>query len=164
MLIFLKANCSHETKFLIGFRALEQMHQYLNCAGVYLLSGFFLFKRCILSVLFRVSKRLCCAVLCCASPLCCFATLWTVARQAPLSMGIFQAGILEWDLPNPWNQGQVSHIAGGFFIIWATCKISYIIIIIVKYITANLKKCFSKFSVSLSYKYFKVIFILYCIV
>ena len=36
------------------------------------------------------------------------ATPWTVARQAPLSMGILQAGILEWvatpssrDLPNP---------------------------------------------------------------
>ena len=25
-----------------------------------------------------------------------FATPWTVARQAPLSMGIFQAQILEW--------------------------------------------------------------------
>ena len=25
-----------------------------------------------------------------------FVTLWTVARQAPLSMGIFQARILEW--------------------------------------------------------------------
>ena len=36
------------------------------------------------------------------------ATPWTVARQAPLSMGIIQARILEWaampssrDLPNP---------------------------------------------------------------
>ena len=36
------------------------------------------------------------------------ATLWTVAHQAPLSMGILQARILEWvamtspgDLPNP---------------------------------------------------------------
>ena len=35
-------------------------------------------------------------------------TLWTVARQAPLSMGILQARILEWvacpppgDLPDP---------------------------------------------------------------
>ena len=25
-----------------------------------------------------------------------FATLWTIACQAPLSMGILQAGILEW--------------------------------------------------------------------
>ena len=37
-----------------------------------------------------------------------FATTWTVACQAPLSLGILQAGILEWlpcpppgDLPNP---------------------------------------------------------------
>ena len=37
-----------------------------------------------------------------------FVTLWTVAHQAPLSMGIPQARILEWvaypfpgDLPNP---------------------------------------------------------------
>ena len=34
-----------------------------------------------------------------------FATLWTVAHPAPVSMGFFQARILEWvaisDLPNP---------------------------------------------------------------
>ena len=31
-----------------------------------------------------------------------FVTPWTVARQAPLSMGILQAGILEWDaIPPP---------------------------------------------------------------
>ena len=37
-----------------------------------------------------------------------FATPWTIAHQAPLSMGILQASILEWvaipspaDLPNP---------------------------------------------------------------
>ena len=37
-----------------------------------------------------------------------FATLWTIAHRAPLSMGILQARILEWvafpllgDLPNP---------------------------------------------------------------
>ena len=30
------------------------------------------------------------------SRVCLFAILWTVARQAPLSMGILQAGILEW--------------------------------------------------------------------
>ena len=64
MPIFLKANCSHETTFLIGFRALKQMHQYLNCAGVYLLSCFFLFKSSILSFLCRISKWLCCVVLC----------------------------------------------------------------------------------------------------
>ena len=28
-------------------------------------------------------------------------TAWTVAHQAPLSMGILQARILEWDMPSP---------------------------------------------------------------
>ena len=50
-----------------------------------------------------------------------------VACQAPLSMGILQARILEWvAMPSPmgfsqprdWTQ--VSHIAGRFFTIWAT--------------------------------------------
>ena len=31
-------------------------------------------------------------------------TLWTVARQAPLSMGILQAGILEW-VAMPFSRG-----------------------------------------------------------
>ena len=30
-----------------------------------------------------------------------FVTLWTVARQAPLTMGILQARLLEWVLPHP---------------------------------------------------------------
>ena len=53
------------------------------------------------------------------------ATLWTVARQAPLSMGILQARILEWvatpssrGSSQPRDQTQVSHIAGRFFTIW----------------------------------------------
>ena len=45
----------------------------------------------------------------CISPVCLFATPWTVACQAPLSMEIFQAKILEWvamcpppgNLPDP---------------------------------------------------------------
>ena len=52
-----------------------------------------------------------------------FATPWTVACQAPLSIGILQARILEWVDCHPLLQGsshprertQVSHIAGGFF-------------------------------------------------
>ena len=55
------------------------------------------------------------------------ATLWTVAHQAPLSMGILQGRILEWvDMPSSrkssWlrDQTQVSCIAGRFFTIWAT--------------------------------------------
>ena len=56
-----------------------------------------------------------------------FLTLWTVARKAPLSMGILKARILEWvampsfrgsSQPRDWTQ--VSHIAGGLFTIWAT--------------------------------------------
>ena len=51
-----------------------------------------------------------------------FVTLWTVARQAPLSMGILRARILEWiAMPSsrgssqPRDQTQVSNITGGFF-------------------------------------------------
>ena len=54
-------------------------------------------------------------------------TPWTVARQAPLSMGILQARVLEWvAMPfsrrssQPRNRTQVSHIAGRFFTLWAT--------------------------------------------
>ena len=48
-----------------------------------------------------------------------FVTLWTVARQAPLSIGILQARTLEWiAMPSfrgsshPRDRGQVSCIAG----------------------------------------------------
>ena len=51
-----------------------------------------------------------------------FVTPWTVAPQAPLSMGILQARILERiAMPSsrgssqPRDQTQVSNIAGGFF-------------------------------------------------
>ena len=50
------------------------------------------------------------------------ATSSTVAHQAPLSMGILQARILEWvAMPSsrgssqPRDQTQISRIAGGFF-------------------------------------------------
>ena len=49
-----------------------------------------------------------------------FATLWTIAHQAPLSMGILQARTLEWvAIPSskgssqPRDQTQVSCNAGG---------------------------------------------------
>ena len=52
------------------------------------------------------------------------ATLWTVAHQAPLSLRILQACILEWvAMPSskgssqPREQTQVSCIAGRFFTI-----------------------------------------------
>ena len=54
-------------------------------------------------------------------------TPWTVALQAPLSMGSLQARILEWVVmpssrgsSQPRDRTQVSYIAGGFFTIWAT--------------------------------------------
>ena len=56
-----------------------------------------------------------------------FVTPWTVARQAPLSMGILQARILECvAMPSsrgssqPRDQTQVSSIADGFFNVWTT--------------------------------------------
>ena len=55
---------------------------------------------------------------------------WTVACQAPLSLGSLQARVLEWvAMPSsrgssqPRNQTQVSHIAGGFFTIWITREV-----------------------------------------
>ena len=49
-------------------------------------------------------------------------TQWTAACQAPLSIGILQARILEWvamlsskGSSQPGDQTQVSLIAGGFF-------------------------------------------------
>ena len=49
-------------------------------------------------------------------------TPWTIARQAPLSMGILQARILKWvAMPSsrgssqPRDHTQASCIAGGFF-------------------------------------------------
>ena len=55
-----------------------------------------------------------------------FATLWTVAHQASLSLGMLQARILEWvAVPSsrgssqPRDRTQVSHTVGGFFTSWA---------------------------------------------
>ena len=67
-----------------------------------------------------------------------FETPWTVARQAPLSIGILQARILEWvAMPSsrrssqPRDQTQVSHIAGRFFTIWATREAHIILFLII---------------------------------
>ena len=68
-----------------------------------------------------------CAVLSCFSCVRLFATIWTVAPQAPLSMGIIQARILDWvAMPSsrgssqPSDRTQVSRIAGRFFTVLAT--------------------------------------------
>ena len=51
-------------------------------------------------------------------------TPWTVAHQAPLSMGILQARVLEWVVmpssSQPKGRTQVSCIAGRFFTDWVT--------------------------------------------
>ena len=73
------------------------------------------------------------------------ATTWTVARQALLSMEIFQARILERlampsfkgsSQPRDWTQ--LSCIAGGFFTVWATGKLWYRLDSIVVFIFKHL--------------------------
>ena len=66
-----------------------------------------------------------CVCVCCAlklSHVLTFVTPWTVGRQAPRSMGILQARILEWvaisyfrGSSQPRDRTQVSHIAGRRF-------------------------------------------------
>ena len=72
----------------------------------------------------------CCAVLSCS-----VTSLWPhgLAHQAPLSMEILQARILEWvampssrSCSQPRDRTQVSHIAGEFFIIWILVNFKYI--------------------------------------
>ena len=75
-------------------------------------------------------------MLCCAeslSPVRLFATPWTVALQASLSMGILQARIPEWvAMPSsrgssqPRDQTHVSYVScttGGFFTHGATWEV-----------------------------------------
>ena len=59
-----------------------------------------------------------------------FVTSWTVAYQAPLSMGFFQARVLEWVAMSfsrrssrPRDRTQVSHIVGRHFTVWASRKV-----------------------------------------
>ena len=62
-------------------------------------------------------------VVCLVAQLCLtIATLWILACQTPLSMGILQASIVKWvAMPSsrgsfqPRDQTQVSCIVGGFF-------------------------------------------------
>ena len=77
----------------------------------------------------RVSGCLCLILVCCCaglsrSAVSNSATPWTVAGQAPLSMGILQARILEWvDMPSSKGSSQardliqVSRMASRFFTI-----------------------------------------------
>ena len=81
-------------------------------------------------IAYYVATVNCNTALCCAvslSRIRLFATPWTVAHQAPLSMGVLQARILEWvampssrGFSHPRDQTQVSCIAGRFFTTWVT--------------------------------------------
>ena len=72
-------------------------------------------------------------------------TQWTVAHEAPLSIGILQARILEW-VAISFSRGssqlrnwtQVSWIAGRFFTLWATGEAPYDFILWVKYLEVKL--------------------------
>ena len=83
------------------------------------------------------------SLLCCAlslGPVRLFVTLWTAVYQAPLSMGIRQARLLEWAaMPSsrgtswPRNWTGVSCIVAGFFISWATWEALNLVFITWKY-------------------------------
>ena len=67
-----------------------------------------------------------CVCVCALSGVLLFATPWTVALQAPLSM-VFQARIVEWvaisspgDLPNPGQDPTSPALVGKFFTASAT--------------------------------------------
>ena len=71
-----------------------------------------------------------CAVLSCLVMSDSFVTPWTVAYQAPLSVGILQARILQWvAMPfsrwssQPRDRTQVSHISSRFFAIRPTREV-----------------------------------------
>ena len=73
------------------------------------------------------------------------ATPWTASYQVPLSMGFFQARILEWvDLPDPGIE-LVSHVcvspalAGRFFTIMPPGKPSFLIMRWLQMVTAAMK-------------------------
>ena len=97
------------------------------------LTGFFLplhgSKSCPMSIPRLVTACVCVCVLSCFSRVLLCATLWTVAHQTPLSMGILHARILGWVAIS--SSGDLSHpgieptsiaspaLVGGFFTISA---------------------------------------------
>ena len=107
---------------LCNFVYISSQYQFLH-----LEKGWYFF-----TVLFwELNKRICESVLV-AQLL--FATLWTVASQAPLSMGFSRHSpewLLQWvAIPFsrgsswPWDQTWVFCITGRFFTIWATREAS----------------------------------------
>ena len=82
------------------------------------------------SVANNMGACMCCALL--LSRVRIFATPWTVAHQAPLSLGILQGRILEWvAMPSssrssqPRDQTWFFCIVGRFFTLWAIRQAQY---------------------------------------
>ena len=107
------------------FPCLELVKNRTTCLWVHMLFLSLVFT----AVLHKTEwgyHHLCCVVLK-HSVISASATPWAIARQAPLSMRILQARILEWvsmlssrESSQPRNWTQASSIEGGFFTIWAT--------------------------------------------
>ena len=102
------------------------LHVILNLGGYFELNFLLILSILYLHTLIGMISL----VKCCAQSFSCvrlFATSWIRAHQAPLSMGILQAKILEWvAIPSsrgssqPRDQIWVFCIAGGFLTIWVT--------------------------------------------
>ena len=87
-------DCSHEIKrcLLLGRKAMTNLDSILKSRHISLPTKVHIVK----AMVFPVTVNGCEMVLCRFSHISLFVTLWTVAHQAPLSMGILQARILGW--------------------------------------------------------------------
>ena len=102
------------------------LHVILNLGGSFELNFLLFLSMLYLHTLIGIIS----SVMCCAQSFSCvrlFATSWIRAHQAPLSMGILQAKILQWvAIPSSRGSSQrrdqiwVFCIAGGFLTIWVT--------------------------------------------
>ena len=111
---------------IAGQIKITYLHVILNLGGYFELNFLLFLSMLYLHTLIGVIS----SVMCSAQSLSCvrlFATSWTRAHQAPLSMGILQAKILAWvAIPSsrgsfqPRDQIWVFCIAGGFLTIWVT--------------------------------------------
>ena len=89
-----------------------------------------------------------------------FVTTWTVARQAPLSMGFFQARILGWVAISfsrgsfrPRDQTWVSCVVGRLFTIWGKCiTLFQITLVLTGDVSSGMPKLLRNMSVVLSNK------------
>ena len=77
-----------------------------------------------------------CCLLSCFSRVWLFATLWTIACQASLSMGILKAKILKWvAMPSsrgpspPRNQTYISYICIGRKVLYHQCRLEIVLLL-----------------------------------